>query len=289
MTAIAVIPARYGSTRFHAKALAKETGKYLVQHVYERATQSRKLDRVIVATDDERIVGAVKSFGGEVIMTRVDHESGTDRVAEVATLLRLADDDLVLNVQGDEPEINPATIDSLVAFMQDSGSEFQIGTVAVPFSDDGPREGVGSPQDPNCVKAVIGANSGALYFSRSLIPFPRDTQGAIDRPSRWLLHLGIYAFRAKTLREITRKMESASSDQGDARSWNVLKRPESNRSQVLPSMMARTESLEQLRWLASGYGIGVVIGEHSSMGIDTAEQYEAFVKRSREMAGSRTG
>jgi 3-deoxy-manno-octulosonate cytidylyltransferase (CMP-KDO synthetase) len=288
MTAIAVIPARFGSTRFHAKALAKETGKYLVQHVYERASGSVRLDQVVVATDDERIMTAVKSFGGRVMMTRADHESGTDRVAEAASSLHLADEDLVLNVQGDEPEINPETIDSLVDFMAGAGGAFPIGTAAVPFADDGPREGVGSPLDANCVKVVLGRNSEALYFSRSLIPYPRDTNGQIDQPSRWLLHLGLYAFRAQTLRELTQKPPAHDRVMDQDRSRNAPTAAGTGRMLALPAQLARTESLEQLRWLASGLAIGVVIGKHASMGIDTPEQYAAFVRRTREPAGSRT-
>lgn len=263
MTTVAVIPARYGSTRFHAKALARDTGKYLVQHVYERASQSRRLDRVVVATDDERIAAAVRSFGGSVSMTRTDHESGTDRVGEVADQLQLRADDLVLNVQGDEPEINPETIDQLVEFMQAGAAGSRIGTVAVPFADDGPCEGVGSPLDPNCVKVVLDARGRALYFSRSPIPFPRDTAGKVDRPSRWLLHLGVYAFRADALRMIV------------------------DRTAIGESRLASAESLEQLRWLEHGLSIGVVIGRHRSMGIDTPEQYAAFVARSCEPASLR--
>jgi 3-deoxy-manno-octulosonate cytidylyltransferase (CMP-KDO synthetase) len=129
--------------------------------------------------------------------------------------------------------------------------------VAVPFADDGPREGTGSPMDPNCVKVVVDATHRAIYFSRSLIPFPRDTGGIIDRPSRWLLHLGVYAFRVSALREIT----------------------ETNVAPRVASDLALRESLEQLRWLSSGQRIGVMTGKHRSMGIDTPEQYGAFVER----------
>ncbi len=258
MTTVAVIPARYGSTRFPAKALARETGKYLVQHVYERVRECRRIDRVIVATDDERIVQAVRSFGGEPRMTRSDHVSGTDRVAEVAEALRLADDDLVLNVQGDEAEVSAAVIDRLVGRMGDGWGEVRIGTAAAPFCDDGPREGPGSPMDPNRVKVVVDNQERALYFSRSPIPYPRATGGRVDRPSQWLLHLGIYAFRAGTIRAIAGKKLGLSA-------------------------LEEAEALEQLRWLEHGHAIGVVRVEHRFFGIDTPEDYAAFVKRTLEV------
>lgn len=255
MTTIAIIPARYASTRFPGKPLAKETGKYLIQHVYERAATAKRIDRVIVATDDARIESAVKSFGGEVRMTRPDHPSGTDRVGEVATELSLASDDVVLNVQGDEPELGAALLDQLVDTLQRSDAGCRITTLAAPFDDDGPTDGAGSPTDPNCVKIVVDAGGRALYFSRSLVPFPRDTGGVVDRPSRWLLHLGVYAFRADTLSLISRSVSAG------------------------PSALERSESLEQLRWLERGLGIAVVQVAHRHVGIDTPEDYAAFVRR----------
>jgi 3-deoxy-manno-octulosonate cytidylyltransferase (CMP-KDO synthetase) len=259
VSVIAVIPARYGSTRLPAKALLRDTGKYLVQHVYERVREARRIDRVIIATDDERISQAVKSFGGEVRMTRADHVSGTDRVAEVAEALDLPPEAIVLNVQGDEPEMHTESIDRLVAAMEAGGLSCGIGTVAVPFSDDGPREGLDSPLDPARVKVVTDVQGRALYFSRSLIPYPRDRKGVVDQPSRWLLHLGLYAFRASVLREV------------------VAIDPQ--RRTALES----TESLEQLRWLAAGYPILVVQATHACSGIDTPEDYAAFVKRSENV------
>ncbi|MDO8632725.1 MAG: 3-deoxy-manno-octulosonate cytidylyltransferase [Phycisphaerales bacterium] len=270
MTTIAVIPARFGSTRFPGKPLAKESGKYMIQHVYERVSAARRINRAIIATDDQRIVTAVKSFGGEARMTRADHVSGTDRVGEVAAALDLADDDVVLNVQGDEPEIEPASLDKLVEGMtmccgvktppfarRDTEGSPSIGTIAAPFDDAGPKQGSGSPFDPNCVKVVVDAAGRALYFSRSPIPYPRDTGGAVDRPSRWLLHMGVYAFRAAALRGITG-------------------------GRLSPSRLEKTESLEQLRWLENGLPIAVVIVEHRSVGIDTPEDYAAFVRRAKQ-------
>ncbi len=273
MTTIAVIPARFASTRLPGKPLAKETGKFMIQHVYERVASASRIDRAIVATDDERIMAAVKSFGGECRMTRSDHFSGTDRVAEVAAAVAQHDDDIVLNVQGDEPEIEPASLDKLVERMQDGrmtspsprpsplkgeGEKLccSIGTIAAPFDNAGPCEGAGSPLDPNCVKVVADRQGRAMYFSRSPIPYPRDTRGVIDHPSRWLLHMGVYAFRAGTLQEIAG-------------------------GRLSPSTLEKAESLEQLRWLEAGYSIAVVVVEHRSVGIDTPEDYAAFVSRNR--------
>ncbi len=283
MKAIAVIPARLGATRFPAKPLAKETGKYLVQHVYEQVRQCCCIQRVIVATDDERIVAAVHSFGGDVCMTRPDHASGTDRVGEVAAGLALADDDLVLNVQGDEPEIHPSVLDRLIERFDDIAAATasscenpfshapvanipprtypRIATVAVQFPDDGPKEGPGSPLDPNRVKVVCDHLGRAMYFSRSLIPFPRSSGGRAERPSDWWLHLGVYAFRADVLRRITSK--------------DGLRR----------GGLEETESLEQLRWLQAGLSIAVVPVDHAFTGVDTPEDYAAFVRRYRGRKG----
>ncbi|UCF35013.1 MAG: 3-deoxy-manno-octulosonate cytidylyltransferase [Phycisphaerales bacterium] len=254
MTTIAVIPARYASTRFCGKALANKTGKYLIQHVYERVCEATLIGQTIVATDDDRIARAIESFGGNVAMTRADHPSGTDRVAEVALSLGLDDKDLVVNVQGDEPEIDPAALDRLLVRM-DEGDACPIGTLAAPFNEDGPKEGPGSPRDPNCVKVVVNRLGHAMYFSRSLVPYPRSTGGAVDRPSRWLLHLGVYSFRFEALRAITARRDDA----GDS--------------------LERMEALEQLRWLDNGFHIAVVEVNHPFVGIDTLEDYEAFVSR----------
>jgi 3-deoxy-manno-octulosonate cytidylyltransferase (CMP-KDO synthetase) len=264
VTTVAVIPARYASTRFPGKPLAQDTGKYLIQHVCERVWAARRVDRVIVATDDERIVAGVESFGGEARMTRADHLSGTNRVAEVAFSLHLGADDVVLNVQGDEPELDPATLDRLVELLERDPA-CRIATPAAAFRDDGPVSGPGSPADPNCVKVVVAADGRALYFSRSLIPYPRDTGGIIDRPSRWLLHLGVYAFRADVLQQFTH-------DTG-----------------IESSGLERVESLEQLQWLARGFPIRIVTVVHSHAGIDTPEDYAAFVRRASSTRSTRFG
>jgi len=260
VTTVAVIPARYASTRFPGKPLAKDTGKYLIQHVYDRVAEATRIDRVIVATDDARIESAVRSFGGEVCMTRADHASGTDRVGEVVAGLSLRPNNIVLNVQGDEPELDAALLDRLVDTLERSHAGCGIATLAAPFNDDGPKAGPGSPGDPNCVKVVVDAGGRALYFSRSLVPFPRDTGGVVDRPSRWLLHLGVYAFRADALSRITRFGAAG------------------------PSVLERSESLEQLRWLEGGLGIVVAQVAHRHVGIDTPEDYAAFVQRTMSPA-----
>ena len=264
MTRVAVIPARYASTRLPGKPLARDTGKYLIQHVYESVARCRSIDRVVVATDDERIAEAVRSFDGEAIMTRADHPSGTGRVAEVAGSLGLADADIVINVQGDEPEINAAVLDRLIEALGAGGEGCSIATIAARFADDGPRVGAGSPLDPNRVKVVVDDRGRALYFSRSLIPYSRETSGKVDRPSRWLLHLGAYAFRAGALRTLVAPAGSSAGSAG---------------------ALERAESLEQLRWLASGFGIAVALVEHRFVGIDTPQDYAAFVERVGRMSG----
>src|SRR5947209_6467678 len=161
-----VIPARYASSRLPGKPLLRTTGKYLIQHVYERACQSRRASQVIVATDDPRIVAAVESFGGHALLTRRDHPSGTDRVAEVAQDL---DADVIVNLQGDEPLVDPASLDLLPDLLRrDPGAD--MATLAVPISS------AEQWQNPNCVKVVCDAAGRALYFSRSPIPYVRDGQ-----------------------------------------------------------------------------------------------------------------
>ncbi len=255
MTTVAVIPARYASTRFNGKPLANKTGKYLIEHVYDRARASARVDRIIVATDDQRIFDAVQSFGGEACMTREDHRSGTDRIGEVVAGLDLAASDIVLNVQGDEPEIDPGDLDRLVDRMLASNEKTSIGTLAVRFDEDGPKSGPGSPADPNAVKVVLDSSGRALFFSRSLLPYPRSSEGEVLRPSQWLLHLGVYAFRLEVFEHMVFRSGGAK------------------------SVLEEAESLEQLRWLEHGLPIAVVVVEHRCKGIDTPEDYEAFVTR----------
>jgi len=252
MDVVAIIPARYGSTRFPGKPLAQQTGKFLIQHVYERVVAARRVRRCIVATDDERIVQAVRSFGGEAALTRPDHLSGTDRIAEVVRSLPGEPDDVVLNVQGDEPELEPADLDRLAARLAaEPGCE--AATLACPFP-------AGTdPRDPNCVKVVRNRAGRALYFSRALIPYPRDGGGRAA-PSECLLHLGVYAYRRAFLLEFS--------------GWP-------------PGRLEQIEKLEQLRVLEYGRAMAVEVVERASVGIDTPADYERFVARWQASVGAR--
>ncbi len=245
MEVVAIIPARYASSRFPGKPLAKQTGKYLVQHVYERVVAAQRVGRCIVATDDERIADAVREFDGEVVMTSPEHPSGTDRIAEVIRGMPGADDDIVLNVQGDEPEIEPDYLDRLVDRLEGAATDCPIATLACPFPADS------DPHDPDCVKVVTSCTGLALYFSRSLIPYQRD--GTSDAsPSRWLLHLGVYAYRRAFLLRLA--------------AWET-------------GTLERVERLEQLRVLERGTALAVEIVPGACAGIDTPADYERFVER----------
>lgn len=244
MEVVAIIPARFGSTRFPGKPLAAQTGKFLIQHVYERVVAAKRVRRCIIATDDQRIFDAVASFGGEAAMTRADHPSGTDRLAEVVRGMPGASDDIVLNVQGDEPEIEPDYLNRLVERLE-AEPECPSATLACPFPPDS------DPRDPNCVKVVISRGGRALYFSRALVPYQRDGVGAID-PSKWLLHLGVYAYRREFLLRFA--------------GWE-------------PSALEITERLEQLRVLDNGAAMAVEVVSRACVGVDTAADYEAFVAR----------
>ena len=253
MSTIAIIPARYASTRFPGKPLAKDTGKFLIQHVYEQVRRAPVLDRVIVATDDDRIASAVASFGGECVLTRADHPSGTDRVAEVAQTL---DCDIVLNIQGDEPEIEPDAVQALIAMLE--GGDSPMATLACGF-DDLQRCGINAdPRDPGCVKVVI-AQGRAIYFSRSLVPYPRNSVADCAGP---YLHLGTYGYRREFLLQLA-----------------ALK----------PTPLERIEGLEQLRVLEHGYSIAVGLVERAAVGIDTPEDYAAFVTRYARSLSEVTG
>jgi 3-deoxy-manno-octulosonate cytidylyltransferase (CMP-KDO synthetase) len=240
LAATVVIPARYGSTRFPAKILASDTGKPLVQHVVDRAKLASRVREVIVATDDQRIVDALRPFGTRCVMTSPDHQSGTDRIAEVARGLT---DDVIVNVQGDEPEIEPTTIDALVERMESNPTD-DMATAATPFRDEADVE------NPNLVKVVTDLNGRAIYFSRSPIPYFRDKTGG--GPPAYHLHLGIYAYRREFLLQFS--------------SWP-------------PTPLESTEKLEQLRALEHGRSIYVLSVDRAVHGIDTAEQYAAFVRR----------
>jgi 3-deoxy-manno-octulosonate cytidylyltransferase (CMP-KDO synthetase) len=248
LAAIAVIPARFSSTRFPGKIVANNTGKPLVQHVVERARKARRVRDVIVAADDQRIVEALRPFGTRCVMTSPKHASGTDRVAEVAETLS---DAIVVNVQGDEPEIDPETIDSLVDRLESGDSD--MATAATPFAD-----GV-DPTDSNLVKVVVSLDGKALYFSRSVIPFERDSGGssAGDVRPTYYLHQGIYAYRREFLLQFA--------------GWR-------------PTPLEQIEKLEQLRVLEHGRSIDVIITRRAVHGVDTPEQYQEFVKRYKGVA-----
>jgi 3-deoxy-manno-octulosonate cytidylyltransferase (CMP-KDO synthetase) len=235
----AVIPARYDSHRFPGKVLADRTGKPLIQHVYERVRQADCIDHIIIATDDARIVSAVEAFGGTAQFTRPEHANGTSRIAEVAQSLS---DEIIVNIQGDEPEIEPTLIDLAVQTLRDH-PDCPMGTVASPFADDE------DPANPNIVKVAMDVHGRALFFTRSLVPHQRDEHG----PSpMWLKHVGMYVYRRPFLAQYV----------------------------ALPSTpLEQAEQLEQLRVLEHGFHIAVALGRTSAHGIDTPEQYEAFVHR----------
>lgn len=246
MKTAVVIPARYASTRLPAKALLRQTGKYLVQHVYEQACQARRVQEVIVATDDPRIYAAVEGFGGRVVLTRRDHPSGTDRVAEVAAQL---DADIIVNVQGDEPLIDPHAIDRLPALLE-KDQHAAMATLATPLRD------LDQWLNPNCVKVVTDGTGQALYFSRSPIPYVRDGRPDFRRePPMFLQHLGIYAYRRDFLLQLAK---------------------------MPPTRLEQLEKLEQLRVLAAGQRIQVGIVPRQSIGVDTLEDYERFVLMYRQ-------
>ncbi|MEM0982488.1 MAG: 3-deoxy-manno-octulosonate cytidylyltransferase [Planctomycetota bacterium] len=262
--ATAIIPARLASTRFPRKALADDTGKPMVVHVCEQAAKAERVERVVVATDAEEIAEAVRAHGFEAVMTG-EHDNGTSRIAEAAETLELKKSSVVVNVQGDEPEIDPELIEAAIStFSVQLNSSWElgdqphheqekyasVGTVACPFE---PGE---SPDDPNIVKAVVGVIepvagvAPGLYFSRAPIPFDRDGGGS----PAFLKHLGIYAYHVRDL-------------------FGFLGLP--------PTPLEQTEKLEQLRWLEHGLTIAVAIRRTAHHGIDTPEQYAAFVERHR--------
>jgi 3-deoxy-manno-octulosonate cytidylyltransferase (CMP-KDO synthetase) len=229
---VVVIPARYGSTRLPGKPLVSLAGKPMIQRVYERARMAHRVDRVIVATDDERIVRAVETFGGEARMTRPDHRTGTERVAEVAAHV---EGDVFVNVQGDEPLLDPVAVDTAVnALLEEPAAS--ISTVATPIKT--PAD----IMDPNVVKTVLDFDGNALYFSRAPIPWVRDTASKVQ--VRHLKHLGLYVFQRDAL------LEFPTLPQGD---------------------LERIEQLEQLRWMENGWKIRVAEVEHDAVSVDVPE------------------
>jgi 3-deoxy-manno-octulosonate cytidylyltransferase (CMP-KDO synthetase) len=227
---IAVIPSRYGSSRFEGKPLALVAGKSMIQRVYEQAQKSQAVSKTIVATDDERIFNAVKAFGGHAVMTSDDCRSGTDRVAQTADMLNLKSDDIIVNIQGDQPVFNPLTIDEMISpFANDPG--LTMSTLAFKIKDK--RE----ITDPKDVKVTFDHNGFALYFSRAQIPYPRDRETKAD----FYKHLGFYAYKKSFLDKLV----------------------------TLPTgTCEHIEKLEQLRVLEFGYRIKVIITEYDSPEID---------------------
>lgn len=238
---IGIIPARYASTRFPGKPLADIHGKPMIQVVCEHVSDAG-LYKHVVATDDERIYNAVRAFGGEVVMTSSEHPSGTDRCGEAARKLELQDEDVVINIQGDEPFISANEI-SLLKSLFDNPS-VEIATLVKPFSD------AAEAQNPNKVKVVMANTGKALYFSRYPIPFVRDAQ--CPTPT-YYQHLGIYAYRYKTLQKLI---------------------------QLKPSALEQSEKLEQLRWLENGFEIYAAPCDYNGIGIDTPDDLALLLKNS---------
>ena len=253
MSVLAVIPARYGSTRLPGKPLLEIAGQPMIYHVYQRVARAQSVEQVIVATDDPRIQQVVESFGGRAVMTSPDHRSGTDRVAEVARLLPY---EIVLNVQADEPMIRPEMIDALVEVMT-SNPGCSIATLACGLGD------LDELDDPNVVKVVLRPDGNALYFSRSPIPFPMLPESAQLRTVKEIVsyrndlirmfykHIGVYAYRREFLLQFIR--------------W--------------PSTpLEQCEALEQLRALEHGVAVRVVLTPYSTIGVDTPEDLERVRK-----------
>ncbi len=238
MSVIAVIPARYQSSRFPGKPLADINGKSMIHHVWDIACQVDCLSRVIIATDDDRIFNHVMGFGAEVMMTSKEHNNGTERIAEVVRKLP-EKFDVVINIQGDEPFLNPEQIESLCNIIDTKN--YQIATLIKSTSD---KEEI---ESPNVVKVVKSQNGKALYFSRYPIPYNRQNIQDIT----YFKHIGMYAFKSDILQNLI----------------------------TLPiSTIEKAESLEQLRWLDAGYSIGVGITEYDSIGIDTPEDLENAIR-----------
>ncbi|MCS6831995.1 MAG: 3-deoxy-manno-octulosonate cytidylyltransferase [Flammeovirgaceae bacterium] len=244
---LGVIPARYASTRFPAKMLADIAGKAMIQRVYEQAQKATKLAKVVVATDHAAIAEKVISFGGEVVMTSVHHQSGTDRCAEAWKKQPVSFSHLI-NIQGDEPFIHPEQIDLLATILQEN--DVEIATLAMEIKDKSRLF------DPNVVKVIRDAASNALYFSRHPIPFLRNlSQEKWLENFPYLQHIGLYGYRTDVLEKIT---------------------------QLSSSMLEKAESLEQLRWLENGFKIRVGITTYESFGIDVPEDIEKVLTNIRQ-------
>lgn len=236
---VAIIPARLGSTRFPEKVLADCAGAPLIQRVREAALRCAALTRVVVATDAERVADIVRTYGGEAVLTRADHPNGASRLAEAAGTLELPDDAVVVNVQGDEPGVEPSVIEAAIDALE--SSDAPTATVASPFA---PGE---DPASPNIVKVVRATSGNALYFSRALVPHNRDGGGVAP-----LKHVGLYVYRRAFLRTYV---------------------------SLAPTPLEETEKLEQLRVLEHGYTMRVAIADAAHRGIDTPEDLAEYVRR----------
>ncbi len=247
MHSIGIIPARYNSSRFPGKPLADINGKSMIRRVYEQASKASSLSTVLVATDDQRIFDEVQSFGGEVVMTSENHSSGTERCLEAAESMDM-EFDVIVNVQGDEPYIQPEQIDLVLSCFHNENTD--IATLIKLIEDPSILD------DPNKVKVVVDEDDFGIYFSRQCIPFLQGTER-----SRWndefnfYKHIGMYAYRYETLKEIT-----------------ALK----------PSRLERAESLEQLRWIENGYRIRTAITEEEALSVDTPEDLEKLEQMNLE-------
>ena len=240
MKCLAIIPARYASTRFPAKPLALLGGRTIIERVYRQVEQA--VEDVVVATDDERIFSVVEAFGGRAVMTSTEHQSGTDRCYEALQKVG-GDYDIVINVQGDEPFIDPRQIAALVGCFEDESID--IATLIKPITAE---DGVAVLDNPNTPKVVISRDMKALYFSRTAIPYLRGVEReAWPTQHTYYKHIGMYAFRSQTLGEVTA---------------------------IAQSPLELGEKLEQLRWLESGYRIGVAVTDIETIGIDTPEDLE---------------
>jgi 3-deoxy-manno-octulosonate cytidylyltransferase (CMP-KDO synthetase) len=237
--AVGIIPARWSSTRFPGKPLHLIANKPLLRHVWERCRRAKKLDAVIIATDDMRVASAAFDWGAEVAMTAASHQSGTDRIAEVAR--KTKEFDFIINIQGDEPLLEPALLDRFVDELR-SNRKIDIVTAAHPF------ENAAAASSPHQVKVIVDLDGNALYFSRYAIPFPRNS----SVPIRYLRHQGIYGFRRNALLDFV--------------SWK-------------PTPLERAESLEQLRALENGVKVHVLVTKHGSPGVDTPADAKALEQK----------
>lgn len=241
MKTIGIIPARYGSTRLAAKVLADICGKPMIQHVWERASQSQLLDEVVIACDDERILKKAESFGAKALLTAKTHASGSDRIAEAAQILKLASEDIIVNIQGDEPMVDPSLIDDLAQALMDDES---CSMATVVKTTDNPSD----IENPNVVKVVLDNNNYALYFSRAAIPYRRDQK---TKALKYYKHLGLYAYRKDFLLAFTKMPKSP---------------------------LEESEQLEQLRVLQAGYKIKAVETDIETIAVDTKDDWIKVTK-----------